>query len=175
MFSIRSCLIVVMLFMATSAQAQSPVKTVYIYLLGTGPIASNLLDLIEAKHDVLTRAYFVDIKVVAIVSKQNMLINFNGVPLKNWRNTLAKGESTSIGRFLNLMTSRPLIHAIFVDGTSLKQSPSAYQLLLNRGLAIITINPNAIPDLKGRYIVANPDAINMLQIISSVFLLNVFP
>lgn len=55
-----------------------------------------------------------------------MAFDSNGIDLSNWKETLLKGEETSLNAFFENVKKRNLRNSIFVDNTASEQVAQTY-------------------------------------------------
>eukprot|EP01117_Protostelium_nocturnum_P015604 TRINITY_DN6063_c0_g1_i1.p1 TRINITY_DN6063_c0_g1~~TRINITY_DN6063_c0_g1_i1.p1 ORF type:complete len:856 (+),score=357.41 TRINITY_DN6063_c0_g1_i1:66-2570(+) len=116
---------------------------VNLFLAGVGGIGSELLDQIEKRRESLQVEQSIRLRVVGLSSSKKMLINSNGIDLKNWKQQLESGEASSLNQFLDKMNELQLGNSVFVDCTSSETVSEAYESILRAGKHLVTANKKA--------------------------------
>ena len=118
-------------------------QTIEVFAFGAGTIGGTLLDQICQQHDKLL-AQNIDIKVCAISSLEGMLLEKDGVDLKNWRTNITKSnKKANLDEILDFVAKEKPLNPIFVDCTASYDLPERYLDILNAGMNIATPNKRA--------------------------------
>ena len=104
-----------------------------IFLVGTGIVGGELL-----------RQLNTHFKVCGIADIDKMVIDENGIDLRNWRKTLKQsGQKTNLEEFLEKAKKLSGNQKIFVDCTASEAIAKKYQEIVSAGFDIVTPNKKA--------------------------------
>lgn len=129
----------------------SGIRSVNLFLVGTGLIGSTLLSQIAAQSEVLLSRHSVRINLVGITNSRRMLIKPDGIDPSVWKQALETGESADIRTFVAGMKKLNLPNTAFCDCTASDSLPELYQDILDSAIAIVTPNKRANAGPLGRY------------------------
>jgi aspartokinase/homoserine dehydrogenase 1 len=119
----------------------SDVKTLNVFLIGTGLIGGTLLNQISEHSHQLEETQQLKINVIGLANQDAMVFDSQGVDLANWQKLLkSKGEPTGIGAFVQSMKSLNLSNSVFVDCTASPEVVGFYEDILNTSISIATPN-----------------------------------
>lgn len=131
----------------------SDIKTLNIFLVGTGLIGSTLLEQIRAQESYLMEEKGLKIQVVALANSRNAHINEEGIDLADWRSHVDKpGKGVDMKGFIDMMVQLNLPNTVFVDCTSSEKVIPHYQEILSRAISIVTPNKLANSSTLADYI-----------------------
>jgi len=119
-------------------------RVVNLFLVGTGLIGKELLNMIDEQYSQLASQHLLEVNVVGITNSKKMLFDEDGLRLKglNERKN-AEGEVMNIAAFVERMKSMNLSNSIFVDCTSSEEVTNHYEEILNANISIVTPNKKA--------------------------------
>ncbi len=118
-------------------------QSIQVFAFGAGNIGGTLLDQIGEQQESLL-AQGIDIKVYAISTVDGLMIDENGIDLKNWRETTKKMPlKTSVDEILKFVREKKPLNPVFVDCTASYDLPERYLDILNAGMSIATPNKRA--------------------------------
>ena len=120
------------------------VRTVNVFLVGTGLIGGTLLGQVKAQHERLFKDHSIRVRVAGIANSRLMLIDANGIDVNNWKTVLAeRGEPTHLETFVRQLTHLNLPNACFCDCTASDVPIRYYETLLAASISIVTPNKRA--------------------------------
>ncbi|MBC7922110.1 MAG: bifunctional aspartate kinase/homoserine dehydrogenase I [Ferruginibacter sp.] len=126
----------------------SNVRTLNLFIVGTGLIGGTLLRQIHAQRQYLQSEKAIRINVVGLANSRKMQFNPAGFGLTSWKEDLmASEQKTSLPGFLERMKANNLPNSVFVDCTSSQEVPHHYQAILDASISIVT--PNKIANSSG--------------------------
>jgi aspartokinase/homoserine dehydrogenase 1 len=127
----------------------SDVKTMNLFLLGTGLIGSTLLEQIKEQKKYLLKSNSLDIKCIALGNIDQMLFDQSGIIIDQWENRIEKaGTPINLTQFVETMKEMNLPNTIFVDCTGSESVVNYYEDILSSNISIVT--PNKIAN-SGKY------------------------
>ncbi len=120
------------------------VRTVNVFLVGTGLIGGTLLAQVKAQHERLFKDHSIRVRVAGIANSRLMLIDANGIDVSDWKTALAeRGEPTHLETFVRQLTHLNLPNACFCDCTASDAPIRYYETLLAASISIVTPNKRA--------------------------------
>ncbi|GAL83951.1 bifunctional aspartokinase I/homoserine dehydrogenase I [Sporocytophaga myxococcoides] len=119
----------------------SDIRTLNVFVVGLGLIGSTLLKQIQKQSSQLLKERLLKINIIGIANSKKMLLDENGINLKDWNGKLEKdGEKMKMSVFVEKMKSLNLQNSVFVDSTSSKDVVEHYEDILNTSISIVTPN-----------------------------------
>ena len=119
-------------------------KVLNIFLVGTGLIGKELINMVRDQFEKLAKENLLEVNVVAIGNSRKMLFNEDGLNLKTCiKQLMEEGEAMSMQEFFNQMTTLNLSNSIFVDCTSSTDVTAFYESILSANISIVTPNKKA--------------------------------
>ncbi len=115
-----------------------------VFIIGAGNIGGTLLDQMAEEVDELLERHNLLIRVCGIATLENMVIDDQGIDLRNWRQALK--ESTlpcDLDYMLRQIAEFKLQNTIIVDVTASDDVARRYLDFLNAGIHIVTPNKRA--------------------------------
>ncbi|MFN4145717.1 MAG: bifunctional aspartate kinase/homoserine dehydrogenase I [Runella sp.] len=120
---------------------QSEVRSLNLFVVGTGLIGGTFLRQIAAQADYLRREKLLKINVVGLARSKKMYLNPDGINLADWENELQEnGKTTSLSAFVQRVREFNLPNSVFIDCTSDKDIIQYYQPLLEASVSVVTPN-----------------------------------
>jgi aspartokinase/homoserine dehydrogenase 1 len=130
----------------------SDIRTLNVFVVGLGLIGSTLLKQIQKQSAQLLKERLLKINIIGIANSKKMVIDENGINLKDWSGKLEKdGEKMKMAAFVEKMKSLNLQNSVFVDSTSSKDVVEHYEDILNASISIVTPNKLANSGLYKNY------------------------
>jgi aspartokinase/homoserine dehydrogenase 1 len=127
------------------------IRTVNLFLSGTGLIGKTLLAQIETQGKKLLEQHSTRIKIAGIINSRFMVIDPKGIPVGEWRSRLEEGESSNMAAFVDLMKALNLPSACFCDCTASDVPPKFYEGIFEASISIVTPNKRANAGPADRY------------------------
>ncbi|MCL2043381.1 MAG: bifunctional aspartate kinase/homoserine dehydrogenase I [Treponema sp.] len=129
---------------------QSTIRSVNLFLVGTGHIGGTLLDQIASHHKVLGERDKIRINLVGAANVDYMVFSHEGLEPKKTRKMLdsaAAGDSRlepfNLAAFVDKMISLNLPNACFCDCTASDAIAACYAKILSASISIVTPNKRA--------------------------------
>jgi len=130
----------------------SGLKTLNIYLVGTGLIGSTFLDLLDKQRQTLLDTYFIDLHIVGVANSRKMVVDADGILIPDVKSRLESAqEASDLAAFVKHMQVLNLPNSVFVDCTATEAVPSVYEHVLKSSISIITPNKKANSGPMARY------------------------
>ena len=130
----------------------SDVKTLSVFLIGTGLIGSTLIKQIASHREHLRKARSLEIVIAGIANSRKMIFNSDGLSLNKYADNLAaSNDKMELDVFIQRMKDMNLSQSVFVDCTSDEKIAAAYDHILNHSISIVTPNKVANSGKYSRY------------------------
>lgn len=126
-------------------------RTVNLFLVGTGLIGSTLLAQIADQKDRLLREHSIRINLVGLANSRKMLIDPNGIDAAGWKQPLMEGRKADFAAFIEAIKALNLPSACFCDCTASENPPDRYKELFDASISVVTPNKRANAGPAGRY------------------------
>ncbi len=122
----------------------SGVKTMNLFLVGTGLIGSTLLKIISEQEKELYKEYQIDLNLKGVANSKQMLLSDEAIPLNDWNSRLTdKGKATDLKDFVAEMKSMNLPNSVFIDCTASADIYPFYDEILTASISVVTPNKKA--------------------------------
>ncbi len=119
----------------------SDIKTLNVFLIGTGLIGSTLTRQIAAHNDNLVKEHALKINIVGMANSKKMIFDDEGLALEGWKERLMKkGQKSTPASFVDRMIALNLQNSVFVDCTSSEEVVKQYEKVLKYSISITTPN-----------------------------------
>lgn len=119
----------------------SGVKTLNVFVVGTGTIGGELLKQIKHQREVLIQNNSIDVKITGILNIDGFIIDEDGIDLESWEATIAKkGDKSGIDAFVNKIIELNLRNSVYVDNTASYDVAGKYEELLSKAVSVVTPN-----------------------------------
>lgn len=119
-------------------------KTLNVFLVGTGLIGGTFLRQLREHRENLLKEKSLDIRVIALARRSQMLFQERGIDLAHWQTHLKEcGESTNLKKFVAKMKDLNLPNSIFIDCTASDEVIEHYEEILSASISIVTPNKRA--------------------------------
>jgi aspartokinase/homoserine dehydrogenase 1 len=116
-------------------------RTVNVFLVGTGLIGGTLLSQIEAQRKRLFKDHSIRVRIAGIANSRTMLIDPNGIEIERWKDVLAeRGRKTDLGHFVKELLLLNLPNACFCDCTASDIPVQFYESMLSASISVVTPN-----------------------------------
>ena len=119
----------------------SQVKTLNLFLVGTGLIGKALLAQFLQQQSFLNKYKALKVNLVGLANSRKMLIDENGISQENWQEELdSKGKKAEIWQFVEKIKALNLPNSIFADCTASKEMHNNYLGLFEANVSVVTPN-----------------------------------
>ncbi|MGB4585931.1 MAG: bifunctional aspartate kinase/homoserine dehydrogenase I, partial [Rectinemataceae bacterium] len=126
-------------------------RTVNLFLVGTGLIGGTLLAQIADQREKLLREHSIRINLVGLANSRKMLIDPNGIDAAGWERPLMEGRKADFPAFIEAIKALNLPSACFCDCTASEYPPDHYKELFDASISVVTPNKRANAGPAGRY------------------------
>ena len=115
-------------------------KQVHLFIAGIGNVGSKLIAQLNQQLDYLKEHMRLNIKVVGLANSKKMLLNDDGIDLKNYAALIKDGQPVTIDEYVEMILSKNLRNTVFVDVTASDIVAMAYNKLLQKSIAVVACN-----------------------------------
>jgi len=128
------------------------IRTVNLFMVGTGLIGGTLLAQIADQRERLLREHSIRINLVGLANSKKMLIDPRGIDETSWKKSLSEGRTADFGRYLDAIKALNLPSACFCDCTASELPPDHYKELFEASISVVTPNKRANAGPFDRYL-----------------------
>ncbi len=116
-------------------------NTINIFLIGSGLIASTLLDQINTQKTELKEKMGLELRLAGLTNSRKMLFNAKGMDTHNWKENLENSDlEANIADFFDNVVELNLPNSILVDCTASNVPSQYYPQILQSSISIVTPN-----------------------------------
>jgi len=119
---------------------EKQVKQLNLFVAGVGNVGSHLLNQIKDQKEYLLKNHLLNLRVIGIANSKKVLINNEGINLKDWKNQLDKLKENHTTTLFSEIEKLNLRNSIFIDITASETISLKYAGLLSKNTAIVTCN-----------------------------------
>jgi aspartokinase/homoserine dehydrogenase 1 len=121
----------------------SDVKTLHLFLVGTGQVGKTLIEQIQSHREMLRRQKL-EVRLIGAANSRHMVFHEQGIAFDKWKEALdASDREMDIVRFVEQIQELNLPNSIFVDCTASDEVAAAYSALLRSSISVVTPNKRA--------------------------------
>lgn len=126
------------------------VRTVQVFIAGTGRVGAALLDQIAQQAEQLPARVGVRLIVSGIARSSKAIVSHDGIALRDWNRQLSESD-TSVDAMIDHALHSKNAHKIFVDCTAHADVVKHYEALMRTGAAIVSANKIALSQSMDAY------------------------
>jgi aspartokinase/homoserine dehydrogenase 1 len=126
-------------------------KQVNLFIVGTGNVGAKLLGQLEQQLNFLQQQMHLQVRVVGLSNSRKMLIDEEGISLKNWKSKLDTASSANLQKFIDEIIVRNLRNSVFVDITANDKVAAVYSQLLQKSISVVACNKVAASSAYDNY------------------------
>jgi len=115
-------------------------KQINLFVAGVGNVGSRLLAQLEQQKDYLQQHLRLQVRVIGIANSRKMIFNDEGIDLKTWKQSLEKGETMDLNRFIEIAKSKNLRNSVFADVTANHDLAKCYDQFLQKAISVVACN-----------------------------------
>jgi bifunctional aspartokinase / homoserine dehydrogenase 1 len=117
----------------------SDVKTLNVFLIGTGVIGGTLLKQIVQQKESLIKNNKIEVKMIGLANIDKYMFDEEGIKVEDWENEIVKtGLPINLKAYVQKMKELNLRNSVFVDCTGSKDLADLYADILSSGISIVT-------------------------------------
>ena len=115
-------------------------KQVNLFIVGTGNVGGKLLGQLNQQQKYLADHLRLQINVAGIANSKKMVFDDEGIDMGNWKTTLDNGKKMNIEEFTDIIQTKNLRNAVFVDITASDVVANVYDRLFEKSISIVACN-----------------------------------
>ena len=115
-------------------------KQLNLFITGVGNVGEKLLNQIEQQQDYLKKNLNINMRVLGLSNSRKMLVDENGIDLKNWKDLLEAGQPATLDAFHEAVVNLNQRNSIFVDITANAAVADMYGKYLKQSVAVVACN-----------------------------------
>lgn len=121
-------------------------KQLNLFIMGVGNVGGRLMAQIEQQHTYLSENFNLTIRVLGISNSRTMVIDEEGIDLKQWKERLAAGQKADLEAFRASAINLNVRNSVFVDITANETVARSYADYLRNSIAVVACNKIACAD-----------------------------
>lgn len=118
----------------------SNIKTLHLFIAGTGTVGKDLLEQIRLQQENLIKDLNLKINVIGIINSRKMYVNEQGIDLSRYKELLGNADPCNHKIFLEKISSLNLRNSVFVDCTASQEVAHLYKELFGKYVSVVTAN-----------------------------------
>ncbi|WP_310378075.1 bifunctional aspartate kinase/homoserine dehydrogenase I [Flavobacterium sp.] len=126
-------------------------KQLNLFVMGVGNVGEKFIEQIHSQKKFLKENLKINLRIIALSNSRKMHFDEEGIPLKDWQNTLDNGETANKETFLSNVKALNLRNSIFVDITANESVAITYEDYLKQSVAVVTCNKIACSSAYDNY------------------------
>ena len=116
-------------------------KEINLFIAGVGNVGGKLVAQIYQQQQFLLKNLYLKINVVGLCNSKKMLLNDEGIDLKQWKETLLnEGQQMDMQQFIDTIQSKNLRNSVFADVTANELVATCYDQLLEKSISVVACN-----------------------------------
>lgn len=115
-------------------------KQLNLFITGVGNVGERLLAQIAQQQHYLKNQLNINLRVLGLSNSRKMVIQKEGIDLKNWQQILEAGEQASLEVYYDKIVALNQRNSIFVDITANSDVASVYGKYLKQSIAVVACN-----------------------------------
>ena len=119
---------------------ESETKQINLFISGVGNVGKSLISQIAQQKKYIKSTLNTKLKVIGLSNSKKMILDKDGIDLKNWESALKNGETADPIAYFEITKSLKLRNSIFVDITASEVVSSNYALYLKHSIAVVACN-----------------------------------
>ncbi|NRD20266.1 bifunctional aspartate kinase/homoserine dehydrogenase I [Winogradskyella eckloniae] len=115
-------------------------KQINLFITGVGNVGERLIEQIKQQKAYVKENFKINLRVAGLSNSRKMVVNDEGINLKNWKEQLDAGETASLGGFFEHAKSLNLRNSVFVDITANEAVSNIYGEYLKQSISVVACN-----------------------------------
>ncbi len=115
-------------------------KQINLFVTGVGNVGERLVEQIKQQSAYLKENFKINLRVVGLSNSRKMVVNDEGINLKDWRQQLEVGEKASLEGFFQHAKRLNLRNSVFVDITANEAVANSYGDYLKQSISVVACN-----------------------------------
>ncbi|WP_178985591.1 bifunctional aspartate kinase/homoserine dehydrogenase I [Winogradskyella helgolandensis] len=115
-------------------------KQINLFITGVGNVGERLIEQIKQQKAYLKENFKISLRIAGLSNSRTMIVNDEGINLKNWKQELENGEKSSLDGFFEHAKSLNLRNSVFVDITANEAVSNIYSDYLKQSISVVACN-----------------------------------
>jgi bifunctional aspartokinase / homoserine dehydrogenase 1 len=115
-------------------------KQINLFVTGVGNVGERLIEQIKQQKAYVKENFKINLRIAGLSNSRHMIVNDEGINLKNWKTQLENGEKASLDGFFQHAKNLNLRNSIFVDITANDAVANSYGKYLKESIAVVACN-----------------------------------
>ena len=115
-------------------------KQINLFITGVGNVGERLIEQIKQQRAYVKENFKISLRVAGLSNSRHMIVNDEGINLKNWKAQLESGEKASLEGFFEHAKAMNLRNSVFVDITANEAVSNIYGEYLKQSISVVACN-----------------------------------
>ena len=115
-------------------------KQINLFITGVGNVGERLIEQIKQQKAYVKENFKISLRVAGLSNSRHMIVNDEGINLKNWKAQLESGEKASLEGFFEHAKAMNLRNSVFVDITANEAVSNIYGEYLKQSISVVACN-----------------------------------
>lgn len=115
-------------------------KQINLFITGVGNVGERLIEQIKQQKAYVKENFKISLKVAGLSNSRTMVVNDDGINLKDWKQQLEVGEKASLEGFFQHAKFLNLRNSVFVDITANEAVSNIYGKYLKESISVVACN-----------------------------------
>ncbi|MEY2596763.1 MAG: bifunctional aspartate kinase/homoserine dehydrogenase [Bacteroidota bacterium] len=126
-------------------------KEINAFIIGTGNVGKKLIGQIKQQFEHISSLQNIKLNIAGLCNRRKMLIDPEGIELKDWEEKLALGDPSNLKVFIEGMIELNLRNSVLIDITANHLIPEVYSDILKKSMSVVACNKIAASDSYIKY------------------------
>jgi aspartokinase/homoserine dehydrogenase 1 len=115
-------------------------KQINLFITGVGNVGERLIDQIKQQNAYVKENFKISLRIAGLSNSRTMVVNDEGINLKDWKQQLEAGEKASLKGFFEHAKRLNLRNSVFVDITANDAVANIYSDYLKQSISVVACN-----------------------------------
>lgn len=115
-------------------------KQINLFITGVGNVGERLIEQIKQQKAYVKENFKISLRIAGLSNSRTMVVNDDGINLKDWKQHLEAGEKASLEGFFQHAKTLNLRNSVFVDITANEAVSNIYGKYLKESISVVACN-----------------------------------
>lgn len=115
-------------------------KQINLFITGVGNVGERLIEQIKQQKAYVKENFKINLRIAGLSNSRHMIVNDEGINLKDWKEQLENGEKASLEGFFEHAKNLNLRNSVFVDITANEAVSKIYGEYLKQSISVVACN-----------------------------------
>ena len=115
-------------------------KQINLFITGVGNVGERLIEQIKQQKTYVKENFKINLRIAGLSNSRTMVVNDEGINLKNWKQELENGEKATLDGFFEHAKNLNLRNSVFVDITANEAVSNIYGNYLKQSISVVACN-----------------------------------